>query len=542
MNTYDISGAQFREMVISGAVLLEKSRELIDALNVFPVPDGDTGTNMTMTMQSAVHEIQALDASATVTEMADALSKGALRGARGNSGVILSQLFRGFSKAVKGCAMLDGQLMAKGLKMGSDAAYKAVMKPKEGTILTVSRIIAEDATELAESGANLYSIMDCMISSGERALADTPNLLPVLKEAGVVDSGGKGLLTIYRGFKAYLDGEEVEHFASLDREEQEPEQEEVAPAAERYGYYMEFQITHLSVQANGAAVAKFRESLDKYGETASVRTEDGIVYAQVYSDAPGRILQAGIRLGELDGIVIRNLKEEQRQAAEELKRNEKEYGIVAVSTGEGINEMFLNLGVDELISGGQTMNPSIDTIASAINRVNARNVFILPNNSNIILASQEAAELTNRKVILIPTKSIPQGIAACMAFLPDSTPEENEEMMREAIGSVVSGSVTYAVRKTSFEGTKINEGDIIGLLNNKLCSCGSTIEDVCIQVVRKMIDAYEDGSTVMLYVGKDTPEADAEQLCEKLSAMWPDCEFLIQPGGQPLYYYYFGLS
>ncbi|HWP21756.1 MAG TPA: DAK2 domain-containing protein, partial [Candidatus Cryosericum sp.] len=421
-----IGGAQLRDMIIAGAVLLEKNKAAIDALNVFPVPDGDTGTNMSMTMQSAVREIRALPEDASATQVADALSMGALKGARGNSGVILSQLFRGFSRAFKGASVVDAELLAHALVMGSEAAYKAVMKPKEGTILTVSRVIAENVAERQQQGANIYRLMDVILAVGEKALADTPKQLPVLKEAGVVDSGGKGLLTIYRGFKLSLDGEEVESYEELVPDKPAETRNEDSFSGENivYGYCTEFFIIHLGPETNDAEIESFRNHLERLGDSVVVASDAGMIKVHVHSNSPGKVLQMALRMGELEHLKIENMREQNRQLMEERKRNEKEFGLLAVSSGEGIDELFRALAVDALISGGQTMNPSIDTIASAINKINARKIFVLPNNSNIILAAQQASELTEKTVVLIPTKTIPQGIAACMAYSKDASVEE----------------------------------------------------------------------------------------------------------------------
>ncbi len=547
MNSTTISGAQFREMIVAGAVLLEKNKQVIDSLNVFPVPDGDTGTNMCMTMQSAVHEIRALPADANASQVADALSMGALRGARGNSGVILSQLFRGFSRAFKGETVVDAALLSRALTMGSEAAYKAVMKPKEGTILTVSRSIAERAAQLAEQGANVYRLMDGIIERGEVALAETPKQLPVLKEAGVVDSGGKGLLTIYKGFKLSLDGEEVENY-----EEVVPDTSvESASSADSfsgenivYGYCTEFFIVHpMTAGFDENEVDNFREHLMRIGDSVVVAVDGDILKVHVHSNAPGKVLQMALRLGELDKLKIENMREQNRQLMEERKRNEKEFGLIAVSTGEGIDELFRALAVDTIISGGQTMNPSIDTIASAINKLNARNVFILPNNSNIILAAQQAAELTEKRVILLPTKTIPQGIAACMSYSVDETVENNEQNMRAAFTEVVSGAVTYAVRDSKFNGSSIHKGDIIGLLDNKIDVVGSDVETVCMELVQKMFEyRKQQADTAVVYYGEGQTEDAANALVEKLAAQYADVEFLVQYGGQPLYYYYIAVQ
>ncbi len=540
-----IGGAQLRDMIIAGAALLEKNKATIDALNVFPVPDGDTGTNMSMTMQSAVHEIRALPESANASQVADALSMGALKGARGNSGVILSQLFRGFSRAFKGAEYVDAELLSAALVKGSQAAYKAVMKPKEGTILTVSRVIAEQVEIHQKQGANVYRLMDEILESGERALAETPNQLPVLKEAGVVDSGGKGLLTIYRGFKLSLDGEEIESYEMLVPEKPVETTVEDSFSGENivYGYCTEFFIIHLSPETDENEIESFRKHLNRLGDSVVVANDADMIKVHVHTNAPGKVLQMALRLGELEGPKIENMREQNRKFTEERKRNEVEFGLLSVSAGEGLDELFRALAVDALISGGQTMNPSIDSIASAINKINARNVFVLPNNSNIILAAQQASELTEKGVVLIPTKTIPQGIAACMAYSKDATVEENEEAMKAAIKEVVSGAVTYAVRDTKIEGTKIKKGDMIGLLNNHMATDGSSIETATSELVKKMIAERDDSfCTVTLYYGEGQTEGDAQKIVDALQTEYPDAEFVILKGGQPLYYYYIAVQ
>ncbi len=541
-----IGGAQLRDMIIAGAALLEKNKASIDALNVFPVPDGDTGTNMSMTMQSAVHEIRALPEDATATQVADALSMGALKGARGNSGVILSQLFRGFSRAFKGAEVVDAALLSAALTKGSEAAYKAVMKPKEGTILTVSREIAEHVATMQQQGANVYRLMDEILKSGEVALINTPNLLPVLKEAGVVDSGGKGLLTIYKGFKLSLDGEEIESYEELLPEQPVMEQINVDSFSGEniiFGYCTEFFIVHLSPETDDKEIESFRNHLERLGDSVVVANDADMIKVHVHSNSPGKVLQMALRLGELDKLKIENMREQNRALMEERKRNEKEFGLLAVSTGDGIDELFRALTVDSLISGGQTMNPSIETIASAINKINARNVFVLPNNSNIILAAQQATELTQKGVILIPTKTIPQGIAACMAYSKDASVAENEQAMKEAIESVISGAVTYAVRDTTFDGNAVKKGDMIGLVDNHLSVAGTSVESATIALVKKMFEQNGNSEcTVTLYYGEGQTEETAQAIADKLQSEFEDAEFMVLAGGQPLYYYYIAVQ
>jgi len=545
MDQLYITGAQFRDMVAVGAALLEKNRAAIDALNVFPVPDGDTGTNMCMTMQSAVKELQKVPETATVSQVADALSMGALRGARGNSGVILSQLFRGFSRALKGQSTMDAEGLSKALTMGSEAAYKAVMRPKEGTILTVSRAIAEEAAAMCERGANVYRLMDTVLESGERALAKTPEQLPVLKEAGVVDSGGKGLLTIYRGFKLSLDGEEVADYEEVQQDAPAAISTDTELTDENitYGYCTEFFIIHLDPAFRESDLDVFREHLEKIGDSVVAAYDSDMVKVHVHSDAPGKVLQMALRFGELDRLKIENMREQNREIMAERKRNEKEFAMIAVSVGEGIDEAFKELGVDHIITGGQTMNPSIDSIAQAIRKVNARNVFVFPNNSNIILAAQQAAELVSCNVVVLPTKTIPQGLSSVMMFNPTDSVEANTEAMTDAISNVVSGAVTYAVRKTHFNGKDIDEGNILGMMNNDLCVVGECVHDASLELLGKMMEKKgEPEAAVTIFYGADVSAEDAEAFLAAAEEAHPEAECMLQSGGQALYYYYLAVE
>ena len=540
-----INGALLKEMFLTGAALLEKNKAHIDSLNVFPVPDGDTGTNMSMTMQSAVREIKAGSCD-TVSEVAAAASLGSLKGARGNSGVILSQIFRGFSKALEGAVEMDGAMLASALKTGTEAAYKAVMKPKEGTMLTVSRMIGEAVGKACAEGANVYKLMDVIIEQGEAALRITPDLLPVLKEAGVVDSGGKGLLTIFKGFKMALDGEEVDDLPEEAAAVDISSNEEVLTLDDvndiTYGYCTEFFIIHLAEDFSETDLDKFRDKLMKIGDSVVVAHDTGFVKVHVHSNAPGKILQLALRLGELDKLKIENMREQNREIQAKLKETEKECAMVAVSTGEGIDSVFTELGVEGLIQGGQTMNPSIDTISKAIRRVNARNVFILPNNSNIILAAQQAAQLSDRKVIVLPTKTVVQGISAATAYLEGESVAANEARMRDAAQRVISGSVTYAVRDTSVNGTKIEKGNIIGLMENDIVVVGKDIAAASQALLDTMMKKAPEDSVVTIFYGEDVAENDAEAFLSAMEAKYPEAEFVCQSGGQPLYYYYISVE
>lgn len=545
MNGVKISGPLFRDMITTGAALLERNKALIDSLNVFPVPDGDTGTNMTMTMNNAIKEIRAANCS-TVACVADALSLGSLKGARGNSGVILSQLFRGFSRALKDADDMDAELLCNALKMGTSAAYKAVMKPKEGTMLTVARMISEAVEEAASRGANVYTLIDLMVEEGERALLKTPDLLPVLKEAGVIDSGGKGLLTIYRGFKMAIDGEEIGEQEDINIQIEAPK-EDVLSLSEvfdiRFPYCTEFFITNLTDTITSDDIDKFREKLVSIGDSVVVAEDANMIKVHVHSAAPGKILQFALRLGEVDKIKIDNMREQNREIQQKRKENEKEFAIIAVTVGDGIASVMKDLGVDALVQGGQTMNPSIEDLSKTIFRVNARNVYILPNNSNIILAAQQAAKVSECNVIVIPTKSIPQGIAAAMAFHPDLKPEENQNRMEEAITKIISGSVTYAVRDTSLNGTQIHKDDTIGLMNNKIVTVGESPQETSLDLLRMMIKeiGYDD-CIVTIFYGESMQQATAQELVDVLQAEHEEIEFIIEEGGQPIYYYFFSVE
>ena len=539
MNELTIGGELLRDMFIAGGALLEKNKALIDSLNVFPVPDGDTGTNMSMTMQMAVKELRSCTGT-TVGEVAAAAALGSLKGARGNSGVILSQIFRGFSKALDGAEEMDGAMLASALRSGTEAAYKAVMKPKEGTMLTVARMIAEAVEK--QSGANVYRLIDVMLEYGEEALKLTPTLLPVLKEAGVVDSGGKGLLTIFRGFKMAIDGEEVDD--TVEEPAAEPDNDISLDDVNdiKFGYCTEFFIIHLDESFNEDELDKFREKLMKLGDSVVVAHDTGFVKVHVHSNSPGKIIQLALRMGEVDKLKIENMREQNREIQQRMKDTEKEVGIIAVSTGAGIDEVFTGIGVDVLIQGGQTMNPSIDTILKAVKKTNARNVFILPNNSNIILAAQQAAELSDRNVVVIPTKTVVQGITAAMNYDTTDDPDTIKRLMTDSIATVVSGAVTYAVRDTSFNGTGIKKDDIIGLMDNAICVVGKDVKSASLELLRKMIDSKSGDSVVTLYFGEGVTEEDANGIAGALEPDYPDAEFIVQPGGQPLYYYYFSVE
>lgn len=547
MENMTIGGAMLKEMFLTGAALLEKNRAYIDSLNVFPVPDGDTGTNMSMTMQSAVKEIQNCKGT-NVSDIAAAASLGALKGARGNSGVILSQILRGFARALSGKEEMAPENFAAALTTGTEAAYKAVMKPKEGTMLTVARMMAEAVTKEANEGANLYKLIDVMIDEGERALLLTPELLPVLKEAGVVDSGGKGLVTILRGFKMVIDGEEVDEYvpapqqntAEITGNEEGADLEALGDI--EFGYCTEFFIIHLDESFSEADLDKLREKLMKIGDSVVVAHDSDFIKIHVHSNCPGKILQLALRLGEIDRIKIENMREQNRELLANMKKNEKENALVAVSISDGIDEVYKAIGVNNLISGGQTMNPSIDSITKAIRRANARNVFVLPNNSNIIMAAQQAAAISDRNVIVIPSKTMMQGLSAALAYSDDVDVETNTERMTAAIKQVLSGSVTYAVRDTQFNGEKISQGDIIGLLDNVITKVGTSVDSVAVELLCSMIENKGDDCMATIFYGEGADEDSAQAVADAVNEKYPDAEITVQYGGQPLYYYYFSVE
>lgn len=535
-----IDGLLLREMIVAGAAHLEKNREKVDALNVFPVPDGDTGTNMSLTMMSASREISSKEFT-HAGQAADAAAKGALRGARGNSGVILSQLFRGFAKALDGVEKISPVQFAKALKSGADMAYKAVMKPKEGTILTVARVIADEAIKQAEAAPEDYdALMSTILKSGEAILAKTTDMLPALKQAGVVDAGGRGLLHIYAGYAAALGGEHIDFSAvgggssapAVDFVDDHDSMEEI-----KFAYCTEFLIQNLRMDAKMSDIATFRRHLNRIGDCVLVVGDLSLVKVHVHTNDPGKALQYGLTLGELVNLKIENMVEQRREnlARKAKETPPKEYGMVSVAQGEGFAQILKDLGVDVIVEGGQTMNPAIEDLEKAISSINAKNVFILPNNGNVILAAQQAATLSDKNVIVLPTKNVAMGIAAVVAFQPDLSPEENQANMDEAAQRVRTGMITYAVRDSEFEDLHITEGDIIGLHNGRVTMRSQDVHEVAINLMELMVT--EDDSLITVYYGADTKKEDAEALSEEIADMFPDCDVEVHSGGQPLYYY-----
>jgi len=544
LQTKMIDGLLLRDMVLAGAAMLEKNREAVDALNVFPVPDGDTGTNMSLTMASATKELSQKEF-LNAGEAAEALAKGALRGARGNSGVITSQLYRGFARALEGVEKITPPQFADALKRGAETAYKAVMKPKEGTILTVARVIAEDAVRQAAKAPEDYdALFETILTTGDTILKKTQQMLPALTAAGVVDAGGRGLLLLYMGYAAVLRGEEIPQerveFSSDGEavfEDDHNSLEEI-----KFMYCTEFLIQNLFPDMMEEDIDSFRRRLNRIGDCVLVVGDLSLVKVHVHTNEPGKALEYGQSLGELVNLKIENMVQQRRdnmaEGAAKAKETTppKEYGMVAVSLGEGFNQIFSDLAVDQIVEGGQTMNPSIEDISAAIARVNAKCVFVLPNNGNVILAAQQAAELTeNQRVFVIPTKNVAMGIAAAVAFQAEVGAEDNAKHMEKAAQRVRTGTVTYAVRDSEMDELHIKQGDIIGLYNGKIAVDGHDIHDVTFDLMKEIVT--EDDELITVYYGKEISEEDAKRLTEEIADQFDDCDVEMHRGGQPLYYY-----
>ena len=539
------------KMFLAGAKNLEANKEWINELNVFPVPDGDTGTNMTLTIMSAAKEVAGLE-SVNMETLAKVISSGSLRGARGNSGVILSQLLRGFTKGIHDTEEIDVITITEAFQKAVATAYKAVMKPKEGTILTVAKGFADKATELAlTENVEMEELLDTSLKYAEEVLAKTPEMLPVLKEAGVVDSGGQGLIQVLKGaFDAYL-GKEVDYTIEKPVSTGEPVQADTRTEADiKFGYCTEFIIMTRKPMPQEEE-QKFKAFLESIGDSIVVVADEEIVKVHVHTNDPGVAITRALTYGELSRMKIDNMREEHReklikdaekmaaaQAAEQPKKTmpHKEVGFISVSIGDGIGEIFKGLGVDYLIEGGQTMNPSTEDMLNAIAEVNADTIFIFPNNKNIILAANQAQALTeDKKIIVIPTKTVPQGISAIISFDAAKTPEENEEAMKEAISLVKTGQVTYAVRDTHIDDKEIKEGNIMGIGDHSILAVGEDIAEITKETIDLMID--EDSELISVYYGEDITEEDAQALGDELQEQYPDCEVEVYEGGQPIYYY-----
>ena len=548
-----IDGLLLRDMVMAGTAILERNREAVDALNVFPVPDGDTGTNMSLTMQSATRELNSKEY-LRADEAANALAKGALKGARGNSGVITSQLLRGFAKALNGVEKITPVQFAEALMKGSEMAYKAVMKPKEGTILTVARVVAEDALKQARKAPDDYDqLIAVILKSGEAILKKTPDMLPALKQAGVVDSGGRGLMLIYQGYAAVLRGEDITAADEMMEDDVQAVTDDCHDLTKEltYTYCVSFTLTRFREDCDEHDLDSFRRRLNRIGDAVSVSGDLSGAAVHVHTDNPGFALDYGVELAEICDIRIDNLAAMKRDlekgneadaagdgtpgAAQEDEAPEKKYGFVAVSLGSGFSRFFQDLNVDQIVEGGQTMNPSVDDLLNAINQVNAQCVFILPNNGNVIFAANQAAELSSKDVRVIPTKNVAMGIAAAIAFQGDHDPDQNMQKMNEAAQHVKTAMVTYAIRDSEYNGIEIRQGDIIGLHNGQIEFSGHSVRDVVLDMMKEIIT--DEDELITVYYGADVSEEDAKSIAEEIENQYGDCDVECHSGGQPLYYY-----
>ena len=560
MEITSINSKLLARMFLAGAKNLDSKKDWINELNVFPVPDGDTGTNMTMTIMSAAKEVSSLT-NPTMAELAKAISSGSLRGARGNSGVILSQLFRGFCKVIKEYDEIDVTILCEACQKAVETAYKAVMKPKEGTILTVAKGAAEKALELSDETEDVVTFVEEVIKQAEYVLDQTPEMLPVLKQAGVVDSGGQGLVQVLKGAYDALIGKEIDYTIEGAPTGAAPAKISAETEAEiKFGYCTEFIIV-LNAPMSDNEEHAYKAFLESIGDSIVVVADDEIVKTHVHTNDPGLALQKALTFGSLSKIKIDNMREEhqeklikdsQKLAAQQKAEEEayeaaqadekinnmpaKEMGFVSVSIGEGMNEVFRGLGVDYLIEGGQTMNPSTEDMLNAIEHVNAKTVFILPNNKNIIMAANQAVDLVeDKQIIVIPTKTIPQGITALVNYIPDHSAEENKEQMMAEIENVKTGQVTYAVRDTEIDGKTIKQNDFMGIGDKSILSVGTDLRATTLEMVDAMVD--EDSAIVSIYFGSDSDEYSANELAAAIEEKYPDVEVEVNDGGQPIYYY-----
>ena len=560
MEITSINSKLLARMFLAGAKNLDSKKDWINELNVFPVPDGDTGTNMTMTIMSAAKEVSSLT-EPTMAELAKAISSGSLRGARGNSGVILSQLFRGFCKVIKEYDEIDVTILCEACQKAVETAYKAVMKPKEGTILTVAKGAAEKALELSDETEDVVTFVEEVIKQAEYVLDQTPEMLPVLKQAGVVDSGGQGLVQVLKGAYDALIGKEIDYTIEGAPTGAAPAKISAETEAEiKFGYCTEFIIV-LNAPMSDNEEHAYKAFLESIGDSIVVVADDEIVKTHVHTNDPGLALQKALTFGSLSKIKIDNMREEhqeklikdsQKLAAQQKAEEEayeaaqadektnnmpaKEMGFVSVSIGEGMNEVFRGLGVDYLIEGGQTMNPSTEDMLNAIEHVNAKTVFILPNNKNIIMAANQAVDLVeDKQIIVIPTKTIPQGITALVNYIPDHSVEENKEQMMAEIENVKTGQVTYAVRDTEIDGKTIKQNDFMGIGDKSILSVGTDLMATTLEMVDAMVD--EDSAIVSIYFGSDSDEDSANELAAAIEETYPDVEVEVNDGGQPIYYY-----
>lgn len=565
MSMKDIDAHLLQRAFLSAAKGLEAKKEWINELNVFPVPDGDTGTNMTMTIMSAAREVAGIE-QPTMENLAKAISSGSLRGARGNSGVILSQLLRGFTKEIKTADKINVTVLANAFVRATETAYKAVMKPKEGTILTVAKGMADKAVELVPQTDDVIEFAEKVIEQGDYVLSQTPEMLPVLKQAGVVDSGGQGLMQVLKGALDGLNGKEVDMsipvaagagVSGTVSGKSAAGSSDIDTADIKFGYCTEF-IINLEKEFTEKDELEFKAYLESIGDSIVVVSDDDVVKVHVHTNDPGLAIQKALTYGSLSRMKIDNMREEHHerliQNAEKVAREQKEQeealaeqekaskesrkaaGFIAVSVGEGLSEIFRGIGADYIIEGGQTMNPSTEDMLDAIEKVNADVIYILPNNKNIILAAEQAKYLVeDKKIIVVPSRTVPQGITALINFIPDQTPEENLETMKDEMARVKTGQITYAVRNTNIDGMEIHEGDIMGIGDHGMLTVGTSIENVALDSLKAMAD--EDSELVTIYYGSDVKEEDAQKLLDKAKEAFPDLEIELQDGGQPIYYY-----
>ena len=557
MATNTIDAVLLQKMFIAGAKNLESKKEWINDLNVFPVPDGDTGTNMTLTIMSAAKEVSAID-NPTMATLSKAISSGSLRGARGNSGVILSQLFRGFTKEISKLEVLDTESLAIATQRATETAYKAVMKPKEGTILTVAKAVSDKAAQVALDTDNLEEAIEKVITHAEYVLSKTPEMLPVLKEAGVVDSGGQGLVVVLRGMLDALTGKVTDFEITAPAKKPDSATKGTGAAIEnvdiKFGYCTEF-IIMLDKEFDEKTEVEFKGFLSSIGDSIVCVALDDIVKVHVHTNHPGQAFEKALEYGQLTKMKVDNMREEHNQKvieksemqqamAQEAKKKEekkqeplKDYGFITIAPGKGLSEIFKGLGIDEVIEGGQTMNPSTEDILEAVDKVNAKNIFVLPNNGNIILAAEQAKQLTEDKnLIVIPSKNIPQGISAMINFVGNKSVGENEKNMSTEMLNIKSGQVTYAVRDTNMDGKDIKQGDFMGLTDKTIVAVEKNVDDATKALIAEMID--DDAELVSIYYGADVSEEEAEKLANSLEAEYEDIEFEVQYGGQPVYSYF----
>lgn len=564
MELKSVDAALLQKAVLAAAKGLEAKKEWINELNVFPVPDGDTGTNMTMTIMAAAREVAAIE-NPTMESIAKALSSGSLRGARGNSGVILSQLFRGFTKEIKESNEITVTSLANAFTRATETAYKAVMKPKEGTILTVAKGMAEKAVDLATQTDDVIDFLTQVIEEGDYVLSQTPEMLPVLKQAGVVDSGGQGLMQVMKGGLDGLLGRGIPFDAvapaAANTESAKPKvaagSDELSTSDIKYGYCTEF-IVNVEKTYDMDEEQKFKGYLESIGDCVVVVSDDDIIKVHVHTNHPGLAFEKGLTYGSLSRMKIDNMREEHHErliqnasnvaqtpeTPAEAKKEEapasneprKPYGFIAVSIGKGLGEIFKGIGADYLIEGGQTMNPSTEDMLNAIEKVNADVIYILPNNKNIILAAEQAKSLVeDKKIFVVPSKTVPQGIAALINFLPDLSPEENLENMTSEMGRIHTGQITYAVRNTNIDGMEIHEGDIMGIGDSGMLAVGQNVNETVLETLKRMVE--DESELISVYFGEDVTEEDAEALVEKVQTAFPNCEVELNDGGQPIYYY-----